>query len=217
MSGIAQVKVPRLFRMWIDRMCLKLYNAIRRIHFDSKCEKAVLLALADAGNDASETWIAIRSREEHKFDLETATAYKKRAIGMAIQKLEADGWINVRRTRGKGNRYFINSPATRALLRTEQNAIAAPRSASDALNPSNIQKKKNDGELGNAVDKCADSAMLLPAGVSAKQWSAYTEVRAQKGAPNTDYVLDELLSKLHYLDSRGGDASGPRDHNIVRR
>ena len=192
-------------------MCLWLYNELKSVEFGSKIERAVILALADVASQHCETWIAIRAREPYRTDLESLTQYKKRAIGSAIQRLEKDGWLLVKRVKGIGNRYFINRPASRALQQELQSVSHAPASARSALNTNSFDRSKGPASSLKNVDKCPETQKPLPPNVTEMQWTAYLEVRRQKGLPCTNYVLSKLMSKLFEVSALGGCVSGALD------
>lgn len=192
-------------------MCLWLYNELKKVEFNSKIERAVILMLADVANQHSETHIAIRSREPDRTDLESLTQYKKRAIGSAIQRLEKDDWLLVKRFKGKGNSYFINRPASRALQQELQSVSHAPAGARRALNTNSFDRSKRLGTSSKTVDKCPETQKQLPTNVTEVQWAAYLEVRGQKGFPCTNYVLSKLIAKLFEVSALGGCVSGALD------
>ena len=192
-------------------MCLWLFNELKRVEFGSTIERAVILALADVAGQACETWIAIRSREPDRTDLECLPQFKKRAIGNAIQRLEKDGWLIVNRVKGKGNGYFINRPASRALQLGLQCASNAPAGAFRAPKTNSFDRSKGSAIGLQNVEKCPETQKLLPPNVTEMQWVAYLEVRGLKGLPCTFYVLSKLIAKLFDVSALGGCAADSLD------
>jgi len=70
-------------------------------------DKMVLLALADAANDAGVTWIAITSKRSDKADLVKKTSLTDRTVSMAITRLETAGHLTRDPKPGRGVIYKI--------------------------------------------------------------------------------------------------------------
>ena len=68
----------------------------------STTDKMVLLALADAANDAGVTWIAVRSKKADKLDLLKKCSLSERALQGAIKRLAEAGHLSRKETPDKG-------------------------------------------------------------------------------------------------------------------
>lgn len=130
-------------------------------------DKMVLLALADAANDAGVTWLAVASKRDDKQDLLKKTSLSERAVQMAIQRLCDAGHLHRDERPGRGVIYNVTPPQYMHPRTTCAPAPDAPTPARRAPKPSiNRQSKTmmfpSDWKASDADREYARSKGLTP-------------------------------------------------------
>lgn len=110
-------------------------------------DKMVLLALADAANDAGVTWLAVASKRDDKQDLLKKTSLGERAIQMAIQRLCDAGYLHRDERPGRGVIYNVTPPQYMHPRTTCAPAPDAPTPARRAPKPSSNRQSKSISRL----------------------------------------------------------------------
>jgi hypothetical protein len=106
-------------------------------------DKMVLLALADAANDAGVTWLAVCSKRDDKLDLLKKTSLSERAVQMAIQRLCEAGYLRREERPGRGVIYNVTPPQHMHPRTTCAPARDAPTPARRAPKPSINRQSKS--------------------------------------------------------------------------
>jgi len=106
-------------------------------------DKMVLLALADAANDAGVTWLAVCSKRDDKLDLLKKTSLSERAVQMAIQRLCEAGHLRREERPGRGVIYNVTPPQYMHPRTTCAPAPDAPTPARRAPKPSTNHQSKS--------------------------------------------------------------------------
>jgi predicted DNA-binding transcriptional regulator len=106
-------------------------------------DKMVLLALADAANDAGITWLAVSSKRDDKQDLIKKTSLSERAVQMAIKRLCEQGFLARDERLGRGVIYTVTPPHQMHPRTTCTPAPDAPTPARRAPKPSTNRQSKS--------------------------------------------------------------------------
>ena len=116
-------------------MSISLMSDVWRMDLPTT-DKMVLLALADAANDAGVTWLAVCSKRDDKLDLLKKTSLSERAVQMAIQRLCEAGHLRREERAGRGVIYNVTPPQYMHPRTTCAPAPDAPTPARRAPKPS---------------------------------------------------------------------------------
>lgn len=147
-------------------------------------DKMVLLALADAANDAGVTWIAVRSRKSDKLDILTKCSLSERAVQGAIKRLEADRYLVREERPGRGVTYTVH-PAADAPPHAVRPARNAPPQqttqtpAADAGKPSVTVIPSDANASSGEVISLEEPIVLKPEHVV----EAWNEMAGRTGLP----------------------------------
>lgn len=157
-------------------------------------EKMVLLALADAANDAGVTWIAVASRKAGKMDLMHKCSLSERALQGAIKRLVDGGHVTREERSGKGVIYTVHprSKCAPAANAPPQQTTQTP--AAGAGKPS---------VTVNALSKSRARGQRIPASwhpTHVEGLDADTELIAREAAKFRDYWLAQPGAKGVKLD-----------------
>lgn len=168
-------------------------------------EKMVLLALADAANDAGVTWIAVRSKTAKKMDLLKKCSLSERALQGAIKRLVVAGHLSRKEVPGKGVTYTvhpISTPAANAPRSKCAPQQTAQTPAADAGKPS-VTVIKDEANASSKARVSKRNGFALPDWVPAEAWAGYEQMRCKARKPMTDRARALALTKLQELAASG--------------
>lgn len=193
-------------------------------------DKMVLLALADAANDAGVTWLAVASKRDDKQDLLKKTSLSERAVQMAIQRLCDAGHLHRDERPGRGVIYNVTPPQYMHPRTTCAPAPDAATPARRAPKPSSNRQSKTmmfpiDWKASEADREYARSKGLTPEEIDRCEEDFRCHLIADGKRRSTDWSLNWQRWCRIAADNKGrsrprsgapeGQPSGRNGHGLA--